>query len=116
MHSASIFKVFTSVLQARLCKLRVENKTIPQNQFGFVRNRSIINAVQALKMEVAARFKTHKQTYVCYVDFSKAFDTLNQLLEKLKNSGLSTKFHNVLSIILRISYLRICISDFVSGR
>ena len=112
------FKVFTSVLQARLCKLRVENKKIPQNQFGFVRNRSTINAVQALKTEVAARFKTHKQTYVCYVNFSKAFDRIvrNQLLEKLKNSGLSTKFHNVLSIILRISYLRICISDFVSGR
>ena len=46
------------------------------------------------------------------------FDTVvrNQLLEKMKNNGLSTKFHNVLSIIFRINYFRICISDFVSDR
>ena len=67
---------------------------------------------------MAARFKTNKQTYVCYVDFSKAFDTVvrNQLLEKFKNNGLSTKFHNILSVNLRINYLRICICDFVSDR
>ena len=105
-------------LSRKVGKFQVENKKIPQNQFGFVRNRSTINAVQALKTEVAAWFKTNKQTYVCYVNFSKAFDTIvrNQLLEKLKNNGLSTKFHNVLSIILCINCLRICINGFVSDR
>ena len=85
----SFLKVFTSVLQARLYKWTVKNKKIPQNQFNFVRNRSTIDAVQALKTQVAAKFKTNKQTYVCYVDFSKTFDTVvrNQLLEKLKNNG-----------------------------
>ena len=84
-----IFKVFTSVLQASLNKWSVENKKIPQNQFDSVRNRSI-----------------------------RAFDTVvsNQPLKKLKNNGLSTKFHNVLSFILHNDYLRICISNFVSDR
>ena len=57
--------------------------------------------------------------FIAYVDFSNVFDTVvrNQLLEKMKNNGLSTKSHKFLSIIIfRINYFRICISDFVSDR
>ena len=65
-------------------------------------------------MEVAARFKTDKQVHLCYLDFSKAFDLVvrNQLLEKLKHNGLSTNFHDVLSINLNF-ILNLYIRQFV---
>ena len=39
-----------------------------------------------------------KQLYTCFVDFRKAFDTVWHigLLYKLRNSGVSDIFHNVI--------------------
>ena len=64
------------------------NKFISPAQFGFLKNRSVIQQLLILFNQV---INTNHQTDVIYLDFRKAFDSVphNQLLLKLSRLGIS---------------------------
>ena len=64
------------------------NKFISSAQFGFLKNRSVIQQLLILFNQV---INTNHQTDVIYLDFRKAFDSVphNQLLLKLNRFGMA---------------------------
>ena len=74
-------KVLLRIIMARMRKsLRPE---ISQLQFGFVPDKSTRNAIFTLSMLAERCIEMQKDLYLCFIDFSKAFDKVRH--EKLFN-------------------------------
>ena len=74
-------KVLLRVIMARMRKsLRPE---ISQLQFGFVPDKSTRNAIFTLSMLAERCIEMQKDLYLCFIDYSKAFDKVRH--EKLFN-------------------------------
>ena len=82
-----IRKVITGAIYNRLYLYAEENGLLPQEQYGFRRKRSTLDAVQQI-MDLA---ETHASLYVGMVDLTKAFDRVNRyaLGKHLKNLGIN---------------------------
>ena len=74
-------KVLLRIIMARMRKsLRPE---ISQLQFGFVPDKSTRNAIFTLSMLAERCIEMQKDLYLCFIDYSKAFDKVRH--EKLFN-------------------------------
>ena len=113
-----VYKIYTSILRKRLYNWANYKNLIPPNQYGFVPGKNSIQAANHLRREVKRIRESGRNPYLCFIDFTKAFDTVNRrtLLEKLKTKGLSTKFAKILGDILGKNYLRIIIGHNVSDK
>ena len=70
--------------------LTAEN-LLSNNQFGFQPNRSTSDAIAQLIYYIGMGFNNSLCTVATFIDFAKAFDTLNHsvLIEKIKNTGMA---------------------------
>ena len=73
-------KIFTSIIHWRLLEWAEERCLIPESQFGFRSNRSTIDCTFILNVLVEKSLTTGKSLHMCYVDFRKAFDSVNHTL------------------------------------
>ena len=81
------------------------NRQIPDQQFGFWRGHSALQAVELLLRDIEESLQVPRQKiYAMFVDFPKAFDSVNRrtLLEKLTGmNGLDAHtvalIHNILA-------------------
>ena len=83
--SSCVEKLLTKIMNNRLTKYFEKNKTINVEQTGFRKGHSVIDNVLLLK-EIIQIYKNRKiPLYLCFIDFSKAFDSisLNLLNQKL---------------------------------
>ena len=71
-------KIYTAILNARLCKWLEVNDKLADEQNGFRRKRSCQDHLYALYSLVNNRKLARKSTYGCFVDAKKAFDTVNR--------------------------------------
>ena len=64
-----------------------------ENQFGFQINNSNEHAILKFTRDIAQNFDNRKFTLAVFIDFSKAFDTVDHpiLLKKLKHYGVNEK-------------------------
>lgn len=70
-------KLFTSLLQQRLNNYLENNNLWSQYQFGFRKDHRTTDNIFILKTLVYKYLVKKKDNlFVCYVDFSKAFDTV----------------------------------------
>ena len=110
----NLLKLLTRLMNRRLTE-EIDNK-IPEEQFGFRRGRSTLHAVKNLIDDVEERIRLPQgKFHAVFVDFSKAFDSLNRtvICSKLdqmveQNKELAVLAHNILS------YNSIIISDNVT--
>ena len=103
-------KFFTAVLHNRLLKYTTENKILSQAHLGFVEGNRTSDA--HLITHNLIRKQCHNNgrwLYSCFIDFSKAFDTIprDKLLEKLLDFGIDGKFFNMIKNIY--THDKICI-------
>ena len=89
-----VSKLFTAILNKRLLAYCIENKILKPNQLGFVPGNRCSDAhliIQYLIQKYCHR--QGKKLYGCFVDFSKAFDTISRekLFEKLLKHGINGK-------------------------
>mgnify|MGYP002224301583 CR=1 FL=1 len=75
----NIFKILTKMLTERLTK--EVDEQILVCQFGFRKNKSTLQAVKSLQQEIENALKEPKGKYHVFIDYKKAFDTINR--EKL---------------------------------
>ena len=93
-------KVLTKLINNRLVTHSFSQ--IPLEQFGFVRARSCEMAISRFINDVEANREIKKMTYAVFVDFSKAFDSLDRmvLFEKLYDSGIKGRIYDLIVSIL----------------
>ena len=95
---------------------------ITSNQHGFQQGHSTITQLVLSLDELYANFDNNWEQIVLYLDFSKAFDTVNHatLTIKLAYFGLDREFRNLIRSYLADRTQRVCIdgnlSDIVSIR
>ena len=86
----TIGKIFTSVINRRLLDWAESANMINDSQFGFREGRRTIDAIYTLTSVMHLYKRKHKPLYACFVDFRKAFDSINcdNLWLKLTKAGL----------------------------
>jgi len=103
---STIYKLFASILNNRLIDYIDENQLLSDEQNGFRRLRSCVDHLYVLITVLKERKKNKQDTFACFVDFARAFDSIDHdlLVYKLIQKGIDGKFLN----ILKNSYKSMC--------
>ena len=96
-------KLFISCINKRLTCYVEGKKTVGAEQAGFKSDFSTVDHIFVLKSLADLYLNKRKRLYYCYVDYHKAFDTVNRpkLWTKLLSMGMAGKMIDV--IIYKIS-------------
>ena len=95
-------KFFTAVLYNRLLKFSTENQILKGPQLGFVPGNRTSDAHIIIHNFVRKQCHGNGgRIYSCFIDFSKAFDTIprDTLLQKLVDLGIDGNFFNIIKNI-----------------
>ena len=87
----TVGKIFTSIVNSRLTEWAEKQLLIPESQFGFRKNRRTTDCIFIMNTLIETS-RAHKvPLYVCFVDFRKAFDSVDHtmLWTKLIKLGIS---------------------------
>ena len=107
-------KLFTSILNQRLLQYVIENNILSKEQLGFIAGNRTSDAHIILNnlLELYCH-KRGKKIFSCFVDFSKAFDSVprDTLFTKLTKIGISGKFFNILKTIYKNDSCQVKLDD-----
>ena len=86
-------KIFERLVYNRMIEYIEKNNILSKNQFGFQKNKSTELAISTIVSKISNSFEKKDSCYCIFLDFAKAFDTVNHeiLLEKLKYYGVNDK-------------------------
>jgi hypothetical protein len=89
-------KIFTSILNNRLNDFIENTGIIPEAQAGFRKGYSTIDNAFTLHAIISGQFNRGKKCYCIFVDFARAFDTvqIDKLLLRLSQVGITGNFYN----------------------
>ena len=94
----SLGKLFLSILNNRLLSYTVDNNLLSKNQLGFLPGNRTSDA-HIIVHNLIRKYchKKKSKIYSCFIDFSKAFDTIPRdlLFKKLLNFNITGKFFNI---------------------
>ena len=92
-------KLFLCIVNKRLLNYSIENKILAPNQLGFLPGNRTSDAHKIL-YNLINKYCHQKKSYIfgCFVDFSKAFDSLPReiLFRKLINYGITGNLYNII--------------------
>ena len=93
-----IAKIYSSVITARIQTFIEKNDLLADEQNGFRANRSCIDHIFSLVTILRNRKAQGKATFICFIDYKKAFDSVdrNLLLFKLSKIGIVGKVYNAI--------------------
>ncbi len=99
--ACSMYKLYCNILNSHLAKWAVVNGLIVDGQNGFRPGRSCIDQIRTPTNIVETRKNMKKSTFTAFIDFSKAFDRINQnlLWHKLQHLGIPDKLFSTLQCI-----------------
>jgi hypothetical protein len=91
-------KLFTSLINHRLEKCMHTIHYIGMEQTGFRKGHSTTDHIFVLHALLEMYLKNNKQIYKCFVDYRKAFDSVNriELWKKLLKAGIDGPIFNVI--------------------
>ena len=109
-----VAKIFSSILNNRLVSYMESNGIFVDEQNGFRRLRSCLDHLYVLTTIIRNRKEQGLSTYCCFVDFEKAFDSVNYncLWHKLLAYGV----HGSMLEIMRTLYANLQNCVKVNGR
>lgn len=87
---STIGKIFEILIKEKLMSYFTESNIISENQFGFVPHKGTDLAVEKHVNSIVGSIEKNNFTLALYLDFQKAFDTVDirLLIEKLKKYGI----------------------------
>ena len=85
-------KIIEKIYHSRLMSYLEDDHILTEKQGGFRKNNSTINTVTNFTHEIYSAINNHKISLTTFIDFSKAFDTVNHeiVLAKVKLFGIKT--------------------------
>ena len=100
---STVAKLFSYIMNKSLTKLVEQNNLLAEEQNGFRKKRSCLDHLFVLCTIIRNRKKQNLPTYTCFIDLSRAFDSIKHSLlwYKIVNSGVHGKFYNMLRTIYR---------------
>ena len=112
-----LLKTYTGLIYERLYKWTETYRLLPPNQFGFRRGYSTLQAVTHLVSNIKSSLASIGRYYVCFVDFKKAFDSIDRqtLLLKLLQMGIGNTMGNVLLSILKDNVIKVLDGNLLSN-
>ena len=95
-------KIFERLIYNRLIEFVDSHNILSELQFGFQKNKSTEQAVSAIVSALNTAKSNKMSSYCVFLDFAKAFDTVNHaiLLGKLKHYGLKGASYSLLESYL----------------
>ncbi|XP_023814791.1 uncharacterized protein LOC111947977 [Oryzias latipes] len=114
---STVYKVFSSILNNRLSEYLETNEVLVEEQNGFRRNRACIDNIYVLSSVVRARLQESKSTFVCFVDFKKAFDSIDRdlLQYKLLTYGINGQFYKAIKALYKAPLACVQVNDLKTG-
>ena len=93
-----ISKIYSKILNARLQKYLEENDILVEEQNGFRASRSCIDHIFSLCTILRNRKLMGLETFLSFIDYQKAFDSVDRhlLLYKLSKIGVVGRFYNAI--------------------
>ena len=109
-------KIFTWLINRRLCTYAEESGILPDYQFGFRSSRSAQSAVYLLQECVRQSFAKARNVFTSFVDFRKAFDLVDRqiLFTKLQQIGIPISFCRIIFNLLSDLKFKVRSNDCLS--
>ena len=109
-----VAKVYSSILNRRLQTYLETNNILAREQNGFRASRSCIDHIFVLVTILRNRKELGKETFLAFIDYKKAFDSVdrNLLLYKLGQIGINGRMYKAISSLYANPKSRIILNDF----
>ena len=110
----SLQKILCMMLNNRIVSFLLDKDVINKCQIGFMKGNRTTDHIMTLKAIVNKYVHDkNEKIYACFVDFKKAFDSINQhkMFYKLQRTGINGKILNLLRNIYDKSYCSLKIND-----
>ena len=104
--ASAVYKIYCAVVNERLSNWAESNNLIADEQNGFRKKRSTVDHISSLTSIIDTRKKARKPTFCAFIDFRKAYDTINRtkLWRRLGSTGFCGKlFRAVKSLYSSVS-------------
>ena len=108
-----ISKIYLSLLNVRIQKHLMVNNLQVDEQNGFRAARSCLDHVFTLITILTNRRLQGKSTYLCFVDYKLAFDSVNRsfLYHKLAKFGITGRMYKSISALYRYPKARVILRE-----
>ena len=108
-----VAKVYSSILNRRLQIYLEENNILVDEQNGFRASRSCIDHIFVLVTVLRNRKEMGKGTFLAFIDFKKAFDSVerNLLLYKLAKIGINGRMYQAISSLYSNPRSRVVLNE-----
>ena len=109
-----VAKVYSKILNTRIQKYLESNNILVEEQNGFRACRSCIDHLFVLCTVLRNRKLSGKETFLCYIDYKKAFDSVerNLLLYKLSQVGINGNMYQAISALYSNPKARVILNDY----
>ena len=113
---STVYKIFTSLLNARLMSVLESENIYEDQQNGFRKKRSCLEHIYTLTTIIRNRKVQKLATFLCFIDFEKAFDRVDRklLYYKLLKSGIAGKFFNVIESLYLNAKAGVSVNNFLT--
>ena len=111
-----IAKVYSSILNSRLKKYLEDNELLVEEQNGFRSSRSCIDHIFVLVTMLRNRKEIGKETFLAFIDYKKAFDSVerNCLFYKLAKMGIKGRMYQAISSLYSNPKSRVVLGDYMT--
>ena len=80
----TLSKIYSHILNNRLLNWASEHNKISEFQFGFQKNKSTVDCIFLFHSIISKILDNKEKLYCCFIDYQKAFDSVNRSLLWLK--------------------------------
>ena len=111
-----IAKIYSSILNARVQAFLEKNQILVDEQNGFRASRSCIDHIFTLVTILRNRKSLGKSSFICFIDFKKAFDSVDRtlLLHKLSKIGIVGNIYYAISSLFKSPKSRVILNNFAT--
>ena len=109
-------KIFEKILYTRIYNYITSKNILSDTQFGFRKDHSTSHAIHHSVNFIKDAHAQHKHVLGIFIDFSKAFDTIDHaiLLHKLKHYGIRGTANNLIRSYLKNRFQQVKFEDEIS--